>query len=65
MMRLVTIVTLAILVVGLALSGLIDTRIAVADSNIPDNEITTSETEASNSSANAVITITMYAVTDE
>lgn len=37
---------------------------SLAESNIPDNEITASQTEASNSSANATITITMYAVAD-
>jgi hypothetical protein len=42
-----------------------DTGASLADSNIPDNEITTSQTEASNSSASATITITMYAVADE
>jgi hypothetical protein len=35
------------------------------DSGIPDNEITTSQTQASNSSTSATITITMYAVADE
>ena len=34
------------------------------DSNIPDNEITTSQTGASNSSASATITITMFTVND-
>jgi len=32
------------------------------ESDIPDNEITTSQTEASNSSASATTTITTYAV---
>ena len=36
-----------------------------ADTSIPDNEITTSQTEASNSSESTTITITMYAVGDE
>ena len=36
-----------------------------ADSSIPDNERTTSQIEASNSSASATITITMYAGDDE
>ena len=65
MKRLVTVVTLVILLVGLVLLGLNDTGISVADTGIPDNTITTSLTEASNSSASATITITMYAVADE
>ena len=36
-----------------------------ADSISADNEITTSQIEASNSSASATITITMYSVADE
>lgn len=55
--RLVTIVTLAILPVGLVLFDLTDTDIAVADTSIPDNKITTSQTKASNSSAIALIMI--------
>jgi hypothetical protein len=58
--RLVTIVTPAILPVGLVLFGLTDLNISVADSDIRDNRITTSQTKASNSSASAAITITMY-----
>lgn len=50
MKRLVTVVTLAILLVGLVLLGLSDTDISVADTSVPDNGITTSQTEASNSS---------------
>jgi len=38
---------------------------SLADSSIPDNELITSQIEASNSSASATITITMYAVADE
>ena len=62
MKRLVIVVTLAILIVGLALSGLNDTRIAVADTNIPDNEVASS---IGNSSASATITITMTGVLNE
>ena len=51
MNRLVAIVALAILIVGLVLSGLNDTRIAIADTSIPDYEVTASESEASNSSS--------------
>jgi len=59
--RLVTVVTLAILLVGLVLLGLSDTRISIADTSIPENYGTSSITKASNSSASATITITMYA----
>ena len=36
-----------------------------ADTSIPDNELITSQIEASNSSASVTITITMYAVVDD
>jgi len=55
--RLVTIVTLAILPVGVALIGLGDTHISIADTSIPDNKITTGQTKASNSSVIAMIMI--------
>jgi hypothetical protein len=58
--RLVTIVTGAILLIGLVLLGSNDRDISVADTSIPDNKITTSQTKASNSSA---IAITMIAWT--
>jgi len=45
----------AILLVGLVLLGLSDTNITIADTSIPDNKMTTSQTEASNSSAIAMI----------
>ena len=57
--RLVTVVTIAILPVGLVLLGLSDTDISVADTSIPDNEVATSVSKASNCSASATITITM------
>jgi hypothetical protein len=56
--RLVTIVTGAILLIGLVLLGSNDRDISVADTSIPDNKITTSQTKASNSSAIAVTMIT-------
>ena len=65
MKRLVTIVALAVLVVGLVLLGLSDTRTAIADTSIPDNEVTSSISKAGNSSASATIVITMYDVADE
>ena len=55
--RLVTVFTLAILLVGLILFGLSDTDICVANTSVPDNGITTSQSEASNSSAIAMIVI--------
>ena len=65
MKRLVPIVALAILIVGLALSGLNDTRIAIADTSVPNDEATSSVSKANNSSASATITITMTGVLDE
>ena len=38
---------------------------SLADGSIPDNELITSPIEASNSSASATITITMYTVVDD
>lgn len=38
---------------------------SLTDSSLPDNEPTTSQTEAGNSSASATITITMYTGDDE
>jgi len=55
--RPVTVVTLAILPVGLVLFDLSDTHISVADTSIPDNKITTGQTKASNSSAIATTMI--------
>ena len=49
MKRLVAVVTPAILPVGLILFGLTDLKTSVADTSIPDNKITTSQTRASNS----------------
>ena len=62
MKRLVTVVTLAILLVGLVLLGLSDTDISVADTVVPNNEATSS---IGNSSASATITITMTGVLNE
>lgn len=47
---------------GLILLRLSDTAISIADTGIPDNDVTSSMSKASNSSASATITITMYAV---
>ena len=56
MKKLVTVATLAILLVGLILVGLSDTAISIAATSIPDNKIATSQTEARNSCAVATIT---------
>jgi len=68
MKRLILVIALAMLVMILAklpTSVVSDAGTSLADTTIPDNELTTSQTEASNSSASATITITMYAVADE
>jgi len=57
--------SLTITLVGAVLFGLSDTAISIADTSIPDKEITASQIQATNSSASATITITMYAVGDE
>lgn len=58
-------IILAIILVGAVLFGMSDTAISIADTNVPDDEVASSVSKASNSSASATITITMYAVTDE
>lgn len=63
MKRLVTVVTIATLLIGLVLSGLSDTAISIGDTSIPDNEAASSV--SSNFSATATITITMTGVLDE
>ena len=58
-------ITFAIIITGSVLLGLSDTGISIADTGIPDNEVSSSVSKANNSSASATITITMYAVDDE
>lgn len=65
MKRLFFVVILAIIFIGLPLLGLSDTVISSADTSVPSSEVTSSISKASNSSASATITITMYAVADE
>jgi hypothetical protein len=55
--RLVTVVVLAILLVGVVLFGLNDKDISVADTSVPDNKITTGHAEASDSSTTAMTVI--------
>ena len=66
--KLIPVIALLVLVMilaGSSASAVFDTGASLTDSNIPDNEITTSPTQATNSSASGTITITMYAVADE
>ena len=68
MKRLVLLIALVVLVMilaGSSTSAVPDTGAAFANSNVPDNELTNSQTEASNSSAGVRITITMTGVVDE
>ncbi|HUW45642.1 MAG TPA: hypothetical protein VMW50_07575 [Dehalococcoidia bacterium] len=62
---LIALVMLVMILAGSSASVVSDTSASLTDNNIPHNDITTSQTEASNSSASASITITMYAVADE
>lgn len=57
--------TLAIILTGLVLFGLSDTSISIADTGVPNSEATSSVSKASNSSASATITITMYTMPNE
>ena len=50
---------------GLPASVVSDTSASLADSTSADNEITASQTEASNSSASAAITIAMTGALNE
>lgn len=54
MKRLILLVALVVLLVGSSASAVSDTSASIADSNIPDNEITTSQTEVGNSSASGI-----------
>ena len=65
MKRLVTVVTLAVLLIGLVLFGLSDMDISIADTSVYAIETTIRQPEASNSSASAIITIAMYTSDDE
>ena len=64
MKRLILLIAIVVILAGLPVLVVSDTGASSTDSNIPDNEITTSQIQASNSSASATITITMYAVDD-
>jgi len=62
---LIALVVLVMMLASLPASVVSDTGTSIADTSVPDNEATTSVSNASNPSASAAITITMYAVADE
>ena len=53
-----------VLFVGILLSGLSDNAVSVEDMGSPNNEVASTISKASNSSASATIAITMYSVAD-
>ena len=59
---LIALVVLVMILAGSSASAVSDTT--PIDSDIPHNEITASQTEASNSSASAAIMITMYSMAE-
>ena len=68
MKRLIPLIALVVLIVILAessASAVSDTGYSLDGSYIPDNELATSQTEASNSSASATITITMTGIVSD
>jgi len=58
--RRIFLIVLAIVIIGLLLSGLNDTAISLADTSVYDIETYFRQPETSNSSASGTITITMY-----
>ena len=65
MKRPVFLIIFAVLMLVSVLLGLNDTRISVADTGSPNNEVTTTISKASNSSSSASITITMTGILNE
>ena len=65
MQKWVFIITLTILLAVLVLLGVNDTRIAIADTSVPNNEATSSISKTSNSLASATIMITMNTLPSE
>jgi len=59
------VIILASLLVGSVLLGSSDTRISIADTTVPNDEVASRVSKASNSSTSATITITMYATPHE
>lgn len=64
MKRALAVIIGVVLLAALVIFGLSDSAISIADTEIPDNGITTSQAEAGNRSASATIAITMYAMDD-
>jgi len=64
-LRLFFLAILVVLLAGVVLFGLSDAVISIADTSVPNDEVTSSVSQANNSSAGATITITMYAVANE
>ena len=56
---------MVVILAGLSAAVISDTSVSLTDSDIPANEITTSQTEASDSYAAATITITMTGALNE
>ena len=65
MKRLIPLIAIIVIPVGLPVLAMPDTGASLTDSNVPDNEMTTGQTKASNSSASATITITMTTATNK
>ena len=65
MRRLFFLTILAIVLAGLVLFGQSDATISIADTNVSNNELNSSVSEASNSSASATITITLTGIADQ
>jgi len=63
--RLSFIIILAILLTGLIIFTQSDTAVSVATTGTQNNEVTSTISKASNSSASTTITITMYTMADE
>ena len=63
MKKLILLIALVVILIGLPAIVVSDTP--SINSDTLDDEITTHQTETSNSSAGGTITITMYAVADE
>lgn len=65
MKRLVTLATIAVILVASILIGSSDKDISVADTIVPNDQVISSISKASNSSARATITITMTGILNE
>lgn len=58
-------VVLVVMLAKLPASAVSGTSASLIDGSIAGNEVTTSQTEASDSSTSAAITVTMRAITDQ